>query len=1212
MKKIAILLCILCLALQAWNGFDVANQQARLFIHEIEEIKSPDKPTTVHITLENKTEQPLKGTVRIHKFVDDWKAEGPAEQTVTVAAKSSQDLDFQIISGPFIFDALYPVHAQAVFTANGTEQKLDAVRIFSVKRAASEVVLSQMPELPIIALMDNSSIALADCAKQSCYSWTLLDSGILHFKPIYWTGSEPLNHGSFKFENQTRKREAGVSETNKCIAMHPPYVPKGGSSFANFTIALPASKSIKLSFAHSQRDSYGKETQSDGMTFRIWANEKKVYEKNANVRTWMDGEADLTEFAGKTIHLRLETNPGPANDTQVDYGYFGNPTITAGTISAVDSAIALTGDQLQNIAPSDNALDFIDGQKGLLDGWILLKYHNKLTAFHGFNVELDNIPLRSTGSAFQFIGKNMLANQPAGTVVVRHRFKTAEKEAILDMICRTLANGVFQIRFEATNAAITHLALGPWHNPVKQVIYGHGYVIRDPQPFTMGFGGHAVAASHFGLDFTEGYGVLAAVDTPPARLSVDLSKHNATFHMKENSTLTFAVAPTAFEAAVKYQKHADKHPAGAFRNLAGRFVFDIWGGSAKVITARMQDAIRYGLVDSMLTIHNWQRWGYDYRLPDIWPPNKAFGTVEDILPLQKLCGEQNIPWGLHDNYIDFYPDADDYSYKHIYFNANGKPTLAWINRGRDAQSYKFRPDHILPFVQRNFRQMTQEIKPTHCFIDVFTSTSCVDYYDCDGNYHPQTESRKCWGEAFAWIRNYLGGNAPTTSEAGHDQLTGYLDGADCQWMTLSPTGGKHLYKLPCADWERVPWADAVNHNKFALIGVGYSVRYEGGRPPHLHGINSDDYISMELLSSHNLMTDASSWGFSAVRKYWLAQDFIRFNAAANMTAHEFIDDDIHRQHVTWENGSEIWVNRGETEWTVNGHTLPQYGYFVKYPEGELALEKAYGLYREYARGKSGEFYNARSKNTTVGNNKVIARPSIAEFKYLGGNKFQYKIQWDAKQPADDDFRTFVHFMSDNANPSIIFQDDHASVTPTSAWNGIIQEERTLEIPNAAKDKTYVWVCGLYSPTRGRMVLNGPTYPGNAINLGKLTIMRGADGNVQNVSFAPQPYDETGNEIINANDNGSIVDFGSVKTNGIFRLVKKDEALQITPVPSQKPFKIMIDLAHYLPNAAKAVVTAKPFEDGGKPVFTAEQNGKTLTLTLTPTTIFSLSIYSLAF
>ncbi|MBQ9447259.1 MAG: hypothetical protein IJU61_11715, partial [Victivallales bacterium] len=237
---------------------------------------------------------------------------------MTIAANSSQDIDFQIVSGPFVFDALYPVHAQAVFIATGTKQTLDAVRIFGVKRTQSEEILATMPELPVITLQNNSALSLADCPKQACYSWTLLGSDLIHFKPVGWIGTEPRNHGSMNFEKQTRKREDGASETKKCISMHPPYVPKGGSSFANFKIALPASNSIKLSFAHSQRDSSPKETQSDGMTFRVWADDKLVYEKNANVRTWMDGETDLTPFAGKTILLRLENNPGPANDTQVD------------------------------------------------------------------------------------------------------------------------------------------------------------------------------------------------------------------------------------------------------------------------------------------------------------------------------------------------------------------------------------------------------------------------------------------------------------------------------------------------------------------------------------------------------------------------------------------------------------------------------------------------------------------------------------------------------------------------------------------------------------------------------------------------------------------------------------------------------------------------------------------------------------------------------
>ena len=140
-----------------------------------------------------------------------------------------------------------------------------------------------------------------------------------------------------------------------------------------------------------------------------------------------------------------------------------------------------------------------------------------------------------------------------------------------------------------------------------------------------------------------------------------------------------------------------------------------------------------------------------------------------------------------------------------------------------------------------------------------------------------------------------------------------------------------------------------------------------------------------------------------------------------------------------------------------------------------------------------------------------------------------------------------------------------------------------------------------------MLLDGPTYPGSSINLGKLTITRNADGVVQDIAFTPQPYDEKENAIINVNKDGTMVAFDHLKTSGAFRLVRKDNALQITPVPQQNPFKIELDLAHYLPNNNKVAVSAEPFEAGGTPVFTATQDGRKLTITLTPTTIFALTI-----
>ena len=258
--------------------------------------------------------------------------------------------------------------------------------------------------------------------------------------------------------------------------------------------------------------------------------------------------------------------------------------------------------------------------------------------------------------------------------------------------------------------------------------------------------------------------------------------------------------------------------------------------------------------------------------------------------------------------------------------------------------------------------MTKDVKPSHVFIDVFTSANCFDFYDHEGNYHPMIETRKCWGEAFAYIRNKFGGNAPTTSEAGHDQLIGYLDGSDCQWLPLSDKPGKSISAIKNLEtWERVPWAAAVNHDKFALLGVGYSTRYQGGKSRAKHGINSDDYISMEFLSGHNPFVDAGSWGYNAVRKYWLEHDFARSIAARSIVKHEFLDNSISKQRVTWDNGAIVTVNRSANDWTVEGRTLPQYGYIARFPDGEAALLKdENGNLKEYATYKNTAFYNARN------------------------------------------------------------------------------------------------------------------------------------------------------------------------------------------------------------------------------------------------------------
>ena len=118
---------------------------------------------------------------------------------------------------------------------------------------------------------------------------------------------------------------------------------------------------------------------------------------------------------------------------------------------------------------------------------------------------------------------------------------------------------------------------------------------------------------------------------------------------------------------------------------------------------------------------------------------------------------------------------------------DGEPKKAWFRAEFKAQSYRFRPDRLTPFVERNLGLIRDHLHPTAYFIDVWSSMAPYDYWTPDGRYVSGLATRDTWRETFEWIRNFLGDDAPQISEAGHDQLIGWLDGAQLCYQANGDT-----------------------------------------------------------------------------------------------------------------------------------------------------------------------------------------------------------------------------------------------------------------------------------------------------------------------------------------------------------------------------------------------------------------------------------------
>lgn len=495
------------------------------------------------------------------------------------------------------------------------------------------------------------------------------------------------------------------------------------------------------------------------------------------------------------------------------------------------------------------------------------------------------------------------------------------------------------------------------------VYYGYGYRVTNPGAFSLKLNGHANATSFVGFEFTNGISIVMATETAPDALYHEPSKGSFGFKFSQPTKLTFvAGGKGAFECALRYRKHFTVPAPEGFARKAGKFCVDSWNGSFKEFGELIREASdNYGLRNDLIFYaHCWQRHGFDRRLPEVYPPSSAFGTAHDLKAAAELARSKGWNFGVHLNVIDCYPESPWFKWEKICHRKNEKtgklePVKAWLNPPFKEQSYKLLPKCGMESMIYQFKQMFADgFRPDTVFVDVtgsgsFAAETCMD---ASGRVHPLITNTRENGRMFDAARALCSGGTFVSSEAPCDYLVGYLDGGDCQWLHLDSEPGAYRWnRVPGDSMEKTPWFPIVYHDRMALHGVGYSARFEGARGEDCHGVDSDDYISCEIMNGHALMADcynrdahkAEAGIFEhldmkrclrqVVRKYWLAQHIVREIGAATISRIEYVKGDACRLHVVWSTGMHVFVNRGKKDWVCDTGkeglgevVLPQYGY----------------------------------------------------------------------------------------------------------------------------------------------------------------------------------------------------------------------------------------------------------------------------------------------
>lgn len=1125
-----------------------------------ETVTQTEMPIDVRVEIENDGDQPVSGKVRLG-VIDRWRYEPAESVAFTVAANATAEVEFRVVAGADTFSAHYPIHAFATFSWEGEQQTAHPILILETKLPAAKPKVEPLPVQTLPVAADRSVMLWHVPVHRTVIS--VFDQ-VPEVMPVGFRGSHEKNRCSVDV-GRTVELDGDV---RSAVAIHPPWYGGGvGTAFVEFPVALPDVKPIKLRFATAVTPT----GTGDGVTFRVRAAAmdepagdfgEVVFERHSAAKTWEAGEADLSRFAGQSIRLQLESHPGPEKNTSFDQSYWAEPTLVAGrppTLGPFPPASSEGSRVLGTIrsGSTDYEVRLWLGQRGLLDATVGFLSDDRQLYFRGFRVRAMGERIDDPGCPSTLVAVEHGTCQ--GNLQLRHCFKGIHGEFTL--VGRIgVRNGALWTKFFLTGAPaprpwfaprIEELAVDEFHVAADRVYAGHGNVIQKPQAFQLGFDGHRLATSHVGFDFPGGVSLLQAADESPDSLQVDPAERHYSVHAVGNASFTVIPADSVWQATKRYREINGLKAAGGVERLAGRFVFDLWGGRYGESGEQLRRAFRYGLTDAAVVWHNWQRWGYDYRLPEIYPPNPQWGTKEELNRTIDACRSADVLFALHDNYIDMYPDAEGFSYeKNIAFHGNGTPVKAWLNKGRDARSYRYRADRIEPFLRPNLQRIVESLQPSAYFIDVWSSIRPYDYWTADGQFFDRRLTRRTWGEHFAWIRELQGNNAPQISESGHDQLIGWLDGAQTNHLRVDrPLPGDRgwcVWDIRCDDAERTPWFDAAHHDRFILHGAGYSSRYEAGLDSRLHGMYSDDYMATEVLTGHPAMVNRP-FGRDVVRKYWLTQDLMRALALRSIENVEFVGGDLHRQRVGWSGGGQVWVNRGETDWKVNEVTLPPFGFVAKVPTPEGTVEASIcrrdGIVVERAVSLSHVYFNARQ---IVGGPSQICA-AAGDVQFTSPNRLTCSLVWQLDEPVPPGYQPFIHFVDDDGE--ILFQASYDGKLLADQRTGRITMPCTAYVPEECRSGEKVELrIGFYSPSRGgpRLALMGADDGERRYRLGAVEF-EGEDSRITRIRWTPL---KAGPDRYLARQNAAArpIDFGSVVTAGGCRISREDGCVCLTPLP----------------------------------------------------------------
>ncbi len=1023
----------------------------------------------------------------------------------------------------------------------------------------------------------------------------------------FWTGYDPFSGVYFQVE----PRDEGRTQ----VFMHCPWAQGPGVTFADFPLRLPPTTRIRLDLSTALRASA---PASDGVTYRVSVDDKVLWETHCTWKTWRDAGVDLSAFAGRAVVLRLEVDPGPQRNSTDDWSLWGKAEILAGTDAEISAARARAdaeraaqrrrdfqaaagraGADLLPFSRGDvrsvlpNTAGAVQGsdlsQPGDGDEFVFSYGTKAETIEYQFDTRrgfpdglrvrvggkvLDPPPFeggarvrfreRELGPGSDGLSVRLLDWEQAGNTLIC-RYEYAMSDA-LSSAARPPAGAEAAGRAGAADLGPARLtvelraegkSLFVWLEGAPNRFSGFTVRTRGAEVPTVFATGAAPRLHRQGV-FLSAFPDLWVSNASAVggdHVSYGPLTDGARRPLRDTFVLTVS---RRYEETLANVPHA---PSPFLKELADRVVLDAWGGSFAENARWLREMAGYGVRRLLIIKHVWQRDGYDRTYPNVFPANASMGGDAGLRALSQVAREIGHRFCVHENFYDYYPNAEAFRTEDCALDPAGKRIPGWDNGSVRAVILK--PSQLMEYARRFSPDVRKRYGCDAAYHDIMPTWN-VDFDARVPDSGIIRRTHETTRDLCDYDRSLFRG--PVLFEAIATHHAGLFDGG-CNH-------GVDTFRTPA----QVAFELLKVHPKTSNHGFGYYERWL----PWGYGPGWHSYVMTDReLDRYRATTIAfGRTGFigqqlmknphGVVREYHLMRAFGRAYTGKPLRRLAYFADggwidaataarygECARLRATYEGGQEVYVNLANQPWTVAGHTLPPDGSLTTGPRGTAYTAVRAGRICDYARCGNTVYADARSHQWLPPTRPAPITPALGEWKENGDGSLNITVRWKVERTLDRDYTLFWHFKEGG---QILFQSDHAPAAPTSSWRvGATVEDgpHRIVIPAAQAQADYDLVVGLYTKD-GRAPLAGGA---DEMRIATLHVTR-EGGKVRVAELRPAPYVPAPGSspdpyLVDANREKKVLDFGDVATNGavVVERLPPASTTVVTPVPAGEPMRL---------------------------------------------------------